>query len=130
MLEHNIRRTLERHKLNPTVYQPLYSHQVQLLDLQKPWSRRSPGPPAQTGGLTVESLEKLSEEHRKTQKAQSVADYCEVSKLPPGSPNIPPSEPSIIASSIKHPFDTHSERSSLFVDNDTIMSDAHEPIES
>lgn len=80
--------------------------------------------------LTAERLEKLDAHHEKRRKAQSVADYCEVAISPPSSPNIPPSEPSVILSDATRLFDTRSERSSLFVDDDVIMTDANPDIDA
>jgi hypothetical protein len=80
--------------------------------------------------LTAEKLEKLDEHHEKGRKAQSVADYCEVVILPPSSPNIPPSEPSVILPAATQSSDNRSERSSLFVDgDDVIMTEANHDID-
>lgn len=76
-----------------------------------------------SSGLTAASLQKLGEKHDVRDRTESVADYCEVVDSEAGTANCPPSEPSVIASTLTRPSDMRSERDSLFVEEDEDMDE-------
>lgn len=96
-----------------------------------------PEPNSGANALTFETLKRLGNQQEQRAVAESVVDYCEVVISRSGSPNIPPSEPSVVAASLKRPFDSVSalDRSGLFVeddddDEDFVMTEPSEPIDA